>query len=77
MGTWHTCLTTHCRGGWSIELAGAAGRELEKEIGTERAAIAIYRASTGRIPWFYASNERALEDIRRCAAEEAADSVQP
>jgi hypothetical protein len=30
----------------------------------------IYLASTGRSPHFYATNARALEDIRRCAAED-------
>lgn len=30
-------------------------------------------ASTGRSPWFFAPNGRAIEDIRRCAAEQAAE----
>jgi hypothetical protein len=73
MGDWHTCDTTHCRAGWAIHLAGAAGYDLERKLGgADRAGRAIYLASTGRSPWFYASNEWALEDIKRCAAEEAA-----
>lgn len=32
----------------------------------------IYLASTGRVPHFYASNERALEDIREQAALQTA-----
>ena len=71
MSTWHTCDTTHCRGGWAIHHAGAAGKALEDEVGVERAARMIYIASTGRAPHFFASNERALEDIRACAARDA------
>jgi hypothetical protein len=70
MRKWHTCDTTHCRAGWAIHLAGERGRELEKRHGSERAGAMIYRASTGRVPHFYASNERALEDIRARAAEQ-------
>jgi hypothetical protein len=73
MSTWHSCETTHCRAGWSIHFAGAAGYALEKEHGSERAGAMIYRASTGRVPCFFGSNERALEDIKRCA-EEAGDA---
>jgi hypothetical protein len=71
MKDWHSCDTTHCRGGWAVHLAGPAGYALEKEMGSaEAAARAIYRASTGRVPHFYATGERAMEDIRRCAAED-------
>jgi hypothetical protein len=73
MGAWHTCETTHCRGGWAIHHAGKAGYALEQKVGDPAvAARMIYRASTGRSPHFYATNERALEDIRRCAEEDAA-----
>jgi uncharacterized protein YjbI with pentapeptide repeats len=68
MSQWHTCETTHCRAGWAITLAGDAGKKLEKEHGPYRAGAMIYRASTGRVPHFYASNERALEDMREQAA---------
>lgn len=65
------CGTTHCRAGSSIHLAGAAGYALEKRLGSaEEAGRAIYLASTGRVPYFFASNERALADIRRCAEED-------
>lgn len=67
MNAWHTCATTHCRAGWAITLAGEAGQKLEKQYGSERAGGMIYKASTGRIPHFFASDERALEDIRECA----------
>ena len=70
MGTWHSCETTHRRAGLSIHLAGDAGYALEKELGPERAGRAIYLASTGRAPDFFASNEAAMADIRRCAETE-------
>jgi len=73
MGAWHTCDTMHCRAGLAIHLAGPAGYALEEKLGSaEHAGRAIYRASTGRSPYFFATNKRALEDIRRCAAEDAA-----
>jgi len=67
----HTCDTTHCRAGWAIHLAGPAGYELEEKLGWCAAGGAIYRASTGRWPDFYADEVTAMEDIRRGAAEEA------
>jgi hypothetical protein len=69
MGLWHSCETTHCRAGWAITYGGEAGRKLEEEVGPEMAGRLIYEASTGRpAPDFYASNEAAAADIRRCAA---------
>jgi hypothetical protein len=70
MGRWHSCETTHCRAGWAITLAGDAGRKLEEEHGPQRAGAMIYRASTGRAPFFFAKDAVALEDIRKCAAEQ-------
>jgi len=70
MGAWHTCETTHCRAGWAIALAGKAGFELEEERGSQLAGRMIYLASTGRAPNFFATNENALADIKRCAALE-------
>jgi hypothetical protein len=83
MGSWHgdgpqgpeatieACGTTHCRAGSAIHLAGKAGYALERKLGNpERAGRAIYLASTGRSPYFFGSNERALADIRRCAEED-------
>jgi len=69
MSTWHSCTMTHCIGGWAIVHAGEAGAKLEAKYDSQRAATMIYRASTGRVPHFFASNERALEDIKACAAE--------
>ncbi len=70
MGSWHTCEMTHCRGGWAVLLAGPAGKELEIANGTAVAATLIYHASTGRVPDFYATNEAALADLKKCAAKD-------
>ena len=71
MDAWHTCNTVHCRAGWAIHLAGEAGYALERKLGDPAlAGRAIYRASTGRAPLFFATDEHALADIRRCAAEQ-------
>jgi len=78
MGTWHrtdACGTTHCRAGWVIHLAGAAGEVLEGVYGTSAAAALIYQASDPkleRIPDFYVSNETALADMQRLAEAEGA-----
>jgi uncharacterized protein YjbI with pentapeptide repeats len=72
------CGTTHCRAGWAIHLAGKAGYELEDRFDPAIAGRMIYLASTGRAPHFYErSNEIALADIRRCAAEQTAPGPQP
>ena len=70
MSSVHVCETTHCRAGWAIHLAGEAGYALEKKYNAEQAGRMIYLASTGRVPHFYATNARALEDIRECAAQQ-------
>jgi Pentapeptide repeats (8 copies) len=75
MGTWHKCETMHCRAGWAITLAGEAGARLEKKYGPERAGGMIYKASTGRIPHFFASNEDAMADIRKCAARAISENA--
>ncbi|MFY9480257.1 MAG: hypothetical protein WAQ08_21695, partial [Aquabacterium sp.] len=79
MDSWH-CGTTHCRAGWAVVLGGDAGQRLEETLGSETAGRLIYEASTGRLaPDFYASNEDALEDLRRCAVagqpSPAADTI--
>ena len=69
MDSWH-CGTTHCRAGWVIQLSGEAGKALEWAIGTPTAAALIYMASDPKlekIPDFYATNEEALEDMKRLA----------
>jgi hypothetical protein len=72
MGRWHSCSTTHCRAGWAIHLAGEAGYALERVYGSEVAGTIIYqRSRPGQcVPDFYATKEEALEDLRRCAAED-------
>ena len=80
MGCWHGpegfCGTTHCRAGWAVHLAGESGRKLENRFGTQRAAAMIYRKSRpGQpAPWFFASTEKAMADIRKCAAEQNANT---
>ena len=72
MGTWHTCETTHCRAGWAIHIAGEFGRGLEWALGSGAAAALLFAVAypNQRVPDFYSSNEDAMADIRRCAAEE-------
>jgi hypothetical protein len=75
MSVWHTCETTHCRAGWVIQLAGEAGFSLEKETDTAWAALQIYKASSTievHLHNFYQTNDEAMADIQRCAAEESA-----
>ena len=83
MSNWHTCETTHCMAGWAIHLAGDAGKALEAERGPQRAGALIYRVSTGRAPHFFASNERALADLKKRVAadgpysEESLEALYP
>ena len=73
MGDWHTCETTHCRGGWVVHLAGAGGYAYAKETSTEFAAMQIYKASSPikvSPTRFFESNDVAMADIIRCAEEE-------
>jgi len=74
MNGWHSCKTTHCRGGWVVTLAGLAGKKLEDKTSSEFAAMAIYsKSSPIKVSpvRFYESNEAAMADIRRCAEQEA------
>lgn len=73
MNAWHTCETTHCRAGWAVNLAGEAGKELERKYGTNVAGALIYNASRPgqRIPNWFAEDEEAMADLRKCAAESA------
>lgn len=70
MDSWHTCETTHCRAGWAIHLAGDAGKELEKKVGSDVAGALIYMASDPsleRVPDWFASNEDSMDDIKKMA----------
>jgi len=69
MSTWHTCGTTHCRGGWVVHLAGDAGYALEAYHNTLLAAQLIYSASGYEINpcRFYDNNKEALADMKRLA----------
>jgi hypothetical protein len=75
MRDWHTCDTKHCRAGWVTYLAGSKGKELEAATGTLFAAMQIYKASSPievSPVKFFDTNEKAMEDIKRCAEEEIA-----
>ena len=80
MNSWHgtsACGTTHCRAGSAIHLAGDRGYALEQELGDPQSAgRAIYLASTGRVPQFFTTNDLALDDIKRCAAEDPLPDAQ-
>jgi hypothetical protein len=72
MSSWHTCGTSHCRGGWAVHLAGDAGYALERKFGTNVAATLIYAASRPGVPVpsfsADAADDETLADIRACAA---------
>ena len=73
MDTWHTCGTTHCRGGWVVHEAGERGYALEKATSSIFAAMQIYKASSPiRVSpvRFHETDEVAMADIRRCAEKE-------
>ena len=69
MNNYHVCKTTHCRAGWAIHKAGEAGYALERSVGPWLAGALIYKASRPDrpVPDFFATNEEAMADIRRCA----------
>lgn len=72
MSTWHTCCTTHCRGGWVVYLAGDEGEALEKYYNTSLAAILIYRESGYNINpcRLFDNNDDAMADIKLLAEGE-------
>jgi hypothetical protein len=79
MGSWHTCDTTHCRGGWVEVLGGVEGRALAKKTSTLFAVMQIYKASSPikvSPTRFFEDNETAMADIVRCAEEEKKLSTQ-
>ena len=75
MSTWHTCNTTHCRGGWVVALAGEAGKKLESFHNTLLAAMLIYDASCPGYKInpcrFFDTNEDALVDMKQLAEKAA------
>lgn len=73
MSSWHSCDTRHCRAGWVVTIAGGLGKALESQTSTEFAAMAIYdKSSPIKVSpvRFYETNEKAMQDILRCAEEE-------
>ena len=82
MSEWHAaCGTTHCRAGWVVTLAGERGKALESLTSTLHAAMMIYHASCPKVPVspnrFFETNEKAIDDMRRCAELEAALRAKP
>ena len=58
-----------------VQLAGERGKKLEAASSSLFAAMQIYHASSGievSPVRFFETNEVAMEDIKRCAAQEAA-----
>lgn len=74
MSRWHACETMHCRAGWAIHLAGKAGYALEEKLVSSSAAGAlIYAASESHpVPNFDATNEAAMNDIKKRAKKQEA-----
>ena len=72
MADWHSCDTTHCRGGWVVHLAGEAGKKLEQATSTLFAAQQIYKASGHSISpvRFFDNNEDAMADMKKLAEQE-------
>jgi len=66
MDAYHTCATTHCLAGFAVTLH-PRGTEMEEEFGSRLAGSAIYLASTGAIPDFFASDEDAMASLRKGA----------
>ena len=73
MSSWHTCNTTHCRGGWVVHLAGEAGYALERFHNAALAAQLIYRESGAPINpcRFYDDDEAAMAEMERLAEADA------
>lgn len=76
MERWHTCATTHCRGGWVNFLAGKEGEKLEEFYGPALSALLIYKASSplrvGMTSFFEFDEKIAMADMKRLAEEERA-----
>jgi len=66
MDKYHTCDTTHCRAGFAVTIH-PRGMELEEEFGPHLTGAAIYLASTGVIPDFFATDDDAMASIRKGA----------
>ena len=77
MGDWHKngyCGTTHCMAGFVTTLGGETGRVMENLLGTPWAATLIILKSClyleGKVPNFYADNEKSMNFINECAEKE-------
>jgi hypothetical protein len=80
MTAWHSeCGTARFRGGHAIDLAGEEGYALEERYGPWCAAALIYAASRPRrrVPDFRATDDDAMDDLRRCVAEDEYEQMNP
>ena len=64
MARWHTCETTHCLAGWATTLH-PQGKLLESLIGPNAAGALIFNACCDEVPNFTASNEDAMEWLKK------------
>ena len=69
MASWHTCDTRHCAWGWAVMENGDAGRALEYALGIEAAGAILFPSFA---PLVSASNEKAIEELKRIAGQDAA-----
>ena len=69
MSTWHSCETTHCLAGWATTLH-PQGKLIESLVGPNAAGALIFNACCGEIPDFYATNEDAMEWLKKQAVEQ-------
>jgi len=67
MDSWHTCDTRHCAWGWAAVENGDAGRALEFALGIEAAGALLFPSFA---PFVTASNEKAIEELKRIAEGE-------
>lgn len=54
------------REGWAVHLAGEAGADLERKLGTGIAGAMIYMASVGDCP-LLGTSDAVIQDLRRSA----------
>jgi len=66
MSSWHICDTVHCGWGWAVVENGDAGRALEYALGIEAAGAILFPSFA---PFVTASNEKAIQELKRIAEE--------
>ena len=63
MDEYHSCNTSHCVAGWSIDQAGAHGRALESAMGSCGAGLALLGLDMA--PHFFTGNEAARDFLAK------------